>query len=60
MTVGTPGGPTIITSVFQTILNVLEHKMTIQDAVNAKRFHHQWLPDEIIVDELRIQNKERC
>lgn len=47
MVVGTPGGSTIITSVFQTILNVLEHGMTMQEAVAAPRFHHQWLPDEI-------------
>jgi gamma-glutamyltranspeptidase / glutathione hydrolase len=47
MTVGTPGGSTIITSVFQTILNVIDHKMSMQEAVNAKRFHHQWLPDTI-------------
>ncbi len=47
MTVGTPGGSTIITSVLQTILNVHEFEMTMQDAVNAPRFHNQWLPDEI-------------
>jgi gamma-glutamyltranspeptidase/glutathione hydrolase len=47
MSVGTPGGSTIITSVLQTILNVHEFGMTMQDAVNAPRFHHQWLPDEI-------------
>ncbi|CAM3613944.1 gamma-glutamyltransferase [Pontibacter korlensis] len=47
MVVGTPGGSTIITSVFQTIVNVLEHDMTMQQAVAAPRFHHQWLPDEI-------------
>ena len=47
MTLGTPGGSTIITSVLQTILNVHEFNMTMQDAVNAPRFHHQWLPDEI-------------
>ena len=47
MVVGTPGGSTIITSVFQTILNVVEHGMGMQAAVNAKRFHHQWLPDSI-------------
>ena len=47
MTVGTPGGSTIITSVLQTILNVHEFGMTMQDAVNAPRFHNQWLPDEI-------------
>lgn len=47
MVVGTPGGSTIITSVYQAILNVLEHDMTMQEAVAAPRFHHQWLPDEI-------------
>ncbi len=47
MVVGTPGGSTIITSVFQTVLNVLEHDMTMQQAVAAPRFHHQWLPDEL-------------
>jgi len=47
MVVGTPGGSTIITSVLQTILNVYEYKMSMQEAVNAPRFHHQWLPDEI-------------
>lgn len=47
MVVGTPGGSTIITSVLQTILNVYEYKMSMQEAVNAPRFHHQWLPDLI-------------
>lgn len=47
MVVGTPGGSTIITSVLQTILNVYEFDMSMQEAVNAARFHHQWLPDEI-------------
>lgn len=47
MVVGTPGGSTIITSVLQTILNVHEFNMTMQEAVNAPRFHHQWLPDTI-------------
>jgi gamma-glutamyltranspeptidase/glutathione hydrolase len=47
MVVGTPGGSTIITSVYQTILNVIEHGMGMQEAVNSPRFHHQWLPDLI-------------
>ncbi|XLS30974.1 gamma-glutamyltransferase [Flavobacteriaceae bacterium M23B6Z8] len=47
MVVGTPGGSTIITSVLQTILNVYEFDMNMQQAVNAPRFHHQWLPDII-------------
>jgi gamma-glutamyltranspeptidase/glutathione hydrolase len=50
MVVGTPGGSTIITSVLQTILNVYEFDMTMQDAVAASRFHHQWLPDEITME----------
>ena len=47
MSVGTPGGSMIITCVLQTLLNVHEYGMTMQEAVNAPRFHHQWLPDEI-------------
>lgn len=50
MTVGTPGGSTIITSVFQTIINVYEHQMSMQEAVSAPRFHHQWLPDLILFE----------
>lgn len=47
MVVGTPGGSTIITSVLQTILNVVEFDMGMQMAVDAPRFHHQWLPDQV-------------
>jgi len=50
MSVGTPGGSTIITSVLQTILNVYEYDMTMQEAVNAPRFHHQWLPDMVLFE----------
>ena len=50
MVLGTPGGSTIITSVLQTILNVYEFDMGMQQAVNAPRFHHQWLPDEVIFE----------
>lgn len=50
MVVGTPGGSTIMTSVFQTVLNVVEHGMTMQQAVNALKFHHQWLPDKTIFE----------
>lgn len=45
--VGSPGGSTIITSVLQAILNVYEYNLSMQEAVNAPRFHHQWLPDLI-------------
>jgi gamma-glutamyltranspeptidase / glutathione hydrolase len=51
MILGTPGGSTIITSVLQTFLNVAEFEMSIQEAVNAPRFHHQWLPDEVVFEE---------
>jgi len=47
MVTGTPGGRTIINTVLQTILNVVDFKMNIQAAVDAGRFHHQWLPDHI-------------
>ncbi len=47
MVLGSPGGSTIITSVMQNILNVLEYDMTMQESVSKPRFHHQWLPDVI-------------
>ncbi|QLE02980.1 gamma-glutamyltransferase [Galbibacter sp. BG1] len=50
MVLGTPGGSTIITSVLQTILNIKEYGMGMQEAVDAARFHHQWLPDEILME----------
>ncbi len=50
MIVGSPGGPRIITSTLQTILNVLDYGMNIQAAVDAPRFHHQWLPDSIDIE----------
>ncbi len=56
MVVGTPGGATIITSVYQTILNVIEHNMTMQEAVEAKRFHHQWKPEKIWFENGRIDS----
>jgi gamma-glutamyltranspeptidase/glutathione hydrolase len=50
LVVGTPGGTTITTSVFQTLVNVLEFDMNAEDAVNKPKFHHQWLPDTIFVE----------
>jgi gamma-glutamyltranspeptidase/glutathione hydrolase len=47
MVLGSPGGSTIITSVLQNILNVTEYDMSMQEAVNQPRFHHQWLPDVV-------------
>ena len=47
---GSPGGSTIITTVLQVIINVIDHKMAIDDAVSLPRFHHQWQPNSIIFD----------
>ena len=57
MILGTPGGPTIITSVFQTILNVYDFKMSIQKAIDAPRFHHQWLPDQVILEPKKFNDQ---
>lgn len=50
MVTGSPGGSTIITTVLQTIIDVIDYKMNVQQAVNAPRFHHQWLPDDVMVE----------
>ncbi len=62
LVVGTPGGTTIPTSVFQTLVNIIEFNMSTEDAVYKPKFHHQWLPDTLevekgfpqpVIDELR-------
>lgn len=50
LVVGTPGGTTIPTSVFQTIVNIIDFKLTTEDAVYKPKFHHQWFPDQIDVE----------
>ena len=50
LVVGTPGGTTIPTSIIQTLVNMIDYKMTPEDAVNKPKFHHQWQPDEIMVE----------
>lgn len=50
LVVGTPGGTTIPTSVFQTIVNIIDFGMTTEDAVYRPKFHHQWLPDQVDVE----------
>ncbi len=50
LVVGTPGGTTIPTSVFQTIVNMIDFGLNASDAVNKPKFHHQWMPDEIFVE----------
>jgi gamma-glutamyltranspeptidase/glutathione hydrolase len=47
LVVGSPGGPRIISAVLETILNVVDFRMNVQDAVDAPRFHHQWMPDTL-------------
>ncbi len=47
---GTPGGTTIPTSVFQTLVNIIEFGLSTEDAVYKPKFHHQWLPDEVNVE----------
>src|SRR6202043_3039455 len=47
LVVGTPGGSRIITTVLEIIVNVIDHGMTLQEAVDAPRMHHQWLPDTV-------------
>lgn len=49
-TTGTPGGPTIINTVLQVITNVIDYEMNIQQAIDAPRIHHQWLPDELVFE----------
>ena len=48
--IGTPGGTTIPTSVVQTIVNLIDFKMSVKDAVFAPKFHHQWQPDSVLVE----------
>lgn len=51
MIIGSPGGSTIMTTVLQVIVNVVDFKMTIQEAIDAPRVHHQWLPDRLMYEE---------
>jgi len=50
LVLGSPGGSRIITILLETIVNVIDHGMSIQEAVDAPRFHHQWLPDQVAVE----------
>jgi gamma-glutamyltranspeptidase/glutathione hydrolase len=59
MVVGTPGGATIITSVFQVVLNTLEMGMNMQQAVEYPRFHHQWMPDKITAEPARFSEDQQ-
>ncbi len=59
MVIGSPGGGRIITIVFQVIMNVIDHGMDIQEAVNARRVHHQWQPDHLSYEELALPEDVR-
>ncbi len=59
LAVGSPGGPTIINTVLQVILNVFDYHMNIQQAVNAPRLHHQWKPDVIAFEPFGISEDVR-
>ncbi len=59
LAVGSPGGPTIINTVLQVLLNVLDFDMDIQEAISAPRFHHQWLPDEIFWERYEFNQDTR-
>ena len=50
LALGSPGGPTIINTVLEVMVNVLDFGMNVQDAVNWPRFHHQWMPDVLPVE----------
>jgi gamma-glutamyltranspeptidase/glutathione hydrolase len=57
--VGAAGGPRIISAVLQTIINVIDHDMGIQQALDAPRIHHQWMPDELVVEPYGISPDTR-
>jgi gamma-glutamyltranspeptidase / glutathione hydrolase len=59
LALGSPGGPTIINTVLQVILNVFDYHMNIQQAVNAPRLHHQWMPDAIAFEPFGISEDVR-
>lgn len=60
LVLGSPGGSTIITSVMQVLMNVVDFGMPIDSAVWAPRFHHQWLPDEIVLEKAAIAPGQRA
>ena len=57
LVLGSPGGPTIITSVLQTLINIVEYNMDVQTAINATRFHDQGYPDGILIERTRLSAK---
>ena len=60
MVIGSPGGPRIITITLEAILNVIDHGMTVQEAVDAPRIHHQWLPDTVYIERFALSPDTRA
>jgi gamma-glutamyltranspeptidase/glutathione hydrolase len=60
MVIGSPGGPRIITTVLNAILNVIDYDMTVQEALDAPRIHHQWQPDTIFAERFAINPDTRA
>jgi gamma-glutamyltranspeptidase/glutathione hydrolase len=58
MVVGSPGGPKIITAIFQTIINVIDFDMSLQEAIDAKRYLHQWYPDAIQMEQGTVSKSD--
>jgi gamma-glutamyltranspeptidase / glutathione hydrolase len=54
LAIGSPGGPTIINQIVEVIVNIIDHGMNLQQAINAPRLHHQWLPDVIVYEPYAI------
>jgi gamma-glutamyltranspeptidase/glutathione hydrolase len=50
LSIGTPGGTTIPNQVYEGLVNMIDHKMTLKEAIDAPRFHHQWTPDKVYVE----------
>ena len=60
LVIGSPGGPRIITTVLQVILNLVDHRLGLADAIAAPRLHHQWLPDTLFVEAGRLPEATRA
>jgi gamma-glutamyltranspeptidase/glutathione hydrolase len=60
MVIGSPGGPRIITITLEAILNVIDHGMTVQEAIDAPRLHHQWLPDTVFIERFALSPDTRA
>nr|WP_294992609.1 gamma-glutamyltransferase [uncultured Sediminibacterium sp.] len=59
LTIGTPGGTTIPTSVFQALVNLIDFRMDLDNAINKPKFHHQWFPDEVSIERDFLQDTRK-